>query len=170
MVPLEELFDQNDVARTHGVVPAETEVEYFNVGNNQAPMFIKISTNLPREERREYLALLRNYSKVFAWNYEDLKVYDTVVIQHTIPIKENEKPFRKKLRRIHHILLPLIEKEIKKRFEAKIIVALRHSRWLANVLPVRKKNGEIRICIDFRNLNRVSLKDNYPMPKMDHIL
>ena len=37
-------------------------------------------------------------------------------------------------------------------------------------MPVRKKNGEIRLCIDFRNLNRVSLKDNYPLPKMDHIL
>jgi hypothetical protein len=35
---------------------------------------------------------------------------------------------------------------------------------------VRKKNGEIRQCIDFRNLSRVSLNDNYPLPKMDHIL
>ena len=38
------------------------------------------------------------------------------------------------------------------------------------MVPVRKKNGEIRLCIDFRNLNRASLKDNYPLPKMDHIL
>ena len=37
-------------------------------------------------------------------------------------------------------------------------------------MPVRKKSGEIRLCIDFRNLNQVSLKDNYPLPKMDHIL
>ena len=35
---------------------------------------------------------------------------------------------------------------------------------------VRKKNGEIRLCVDFRNLNRASLKDNYPLPKMDHAL
>ena len=55
-------------------------------------------------------------------------------------------------------------------FEEKIIVALRHSKWLANVVPARKKNGEIKICIDFRNLNRVSLKDNYPLAKIDHIL
>ena len=33
-----------------------------------------------------------------------------------------------------------------------------------------KKNGEIRICIDFRNLNKVSPKDNFLVPKMDHIL
>eukprot|EP00253_Pinus_taeda_P002803 PITA_02803 len=35
---------------------------------------------------------------------------------------------------------------------------------------MRKKTSEIRLCIDFRNLNKVSLKDNYPLPKMDHIL
>ena len=52
-------------------------------------------------------------------------------------------------------LLTLVEKEIKKLFEEKIIVALRFSRWVANLVPVRKKNGEIRICIDFRNMNRV---------------
>ena len=74
------------------------------------------------------------------------------------------------MRRINPLLLPLIEKEIRKLFDAKIIVSLRHSKWLANVVPVRKKNGEIRICIDFRNLNKFSLKDNYPIPKMDYIL
>lgn len=37
-------------------------------------------------------------------------------------------------------------------------------------MPVRKKNGEIRLCVDFKNLNRTSLKDNYPLPKMVHVL
>ena len=49
-------------------------------------------------------------------------------------------------------------------------MALIFSHWVANQVPVRKKNGEIRICIDFIKLNRVSLKDHYPLPKMDHIL
>jgi hypothetical protein len=55
-------------------------------------------------------------------------------------------------------------------FKAKIIVSLRFSKWVANLVLVRKKSGEIRLCVDFRNLNKVSLKDNYPLPKMDHIL
>ena len=55
-------------------------------------------------------------------------------------------------------------------FNAKIIVTLRFSKWIENLVPVRKKNGEFRLCIDFRNLNKVSLKDNYPLPKMEHIL
>ena len=79
-------------------------------------------------------------------------------------------PFKQNLRRTNPKLLPLVEKDIKKLFEAKMIVALRFSRWVENLVLVRKKNGEIRTCIDFRNLNRVSLKHYYPLPKMDHIL
>ena len=63
-----------------------------------------------------------------------------------------------------------MEKKIKKLFEAKIIMALRFSKWVANLVLVRKKNGEIQICINFINLNIFSLKDNYPLPNMDHIL
>jgi hypothetical protein len=49
-------------------------------------------------------------------------------------------------------------------------VPLRYSEWVANLVLVRKKSGEIRLCVNFRNLNRSSKKDNYPLPKMDHIL
>jgi hypothetical protein len=63
-----------------------------------------------------------------------------------------------------------MEKEIKKLLNAQIIIPLRYSEWVANLVPVRKKNGEIRLCVDFRNLNKCSKKDNYPFPKMEHIL
>jgi hypothetical protein len=39
-----------------------------------------------------------------------------------------------------------------------------------NFFLVRKKSGEIRLRVDFINLNKCSLKDNYPLPKMDNIL
>ena len=68
---------------------------------------------------------MKDFSNVFAWSYDDLKEYDTDIIQHAIPIKEYEKPFRQKLRRINPLLLPLIEKEVRKLFNAKIIVSLR---------------------------------------------
>ena len=91
-------------------------------------------------------------------------------MEHKIPLKADAKPVVQKMRQINPMLLPIIEKEIKKLWEAKIIIPLRFSNSVANIVPVRKKNGEIRICVDFRNLNRCSLKDNYPLPKMDHIL
>jgi hypothetical protein len=53
--------------------------------------------------------------------------------------------------------------------DSKIIVPLRYLDWVANLVHVRKKSGQIFLCVDFRNLNMCSLKDNYPFPKMDHI-
>jgi hypothetical protein len=38
-----------------------------------------------------------------------------------------------------------------------------------NMVPVRKKYGEIHLCVYFRNLNRASKKDNYPVPPMEQI-
>lgn len=54
--------------------------------------------------------------------------------------------------------------------KARIIYPIHHSTWVANIVPVRKKNGKIRICVDFINLNQASLKDKNPLPVMDHIL
>jgi hypothetical protein len=68
------------------------------------------------------------------------------------------------------MLLHVMEKEVKKILDAKIIVPLRYSEWVANLVPVRTKNGEIGLCVNFQNLNRISKKDNYPFPKMGHIL
>ena len=51
-----------------------------------------------------------------------------------------------------------------------IIAPTRHSSWCSNLVVVRKKNGSIRICIDFRNLNTSCLKDNYPLPDMETLL
>ena len=64
----------------------------------------------------------------------------------------------------------MIKKEIQKLLNAKIIIPVRYSKWIENLVIVRKKNGEIRLCIDFRNLNKCSKKDNYPLPKMEHLL
>ena len=63
------------------------------------------------------------------------------------------------------MLLPIMEKEVKKLLDAQMIVPLRYSDWVANLFLVRKKSGEIRLCVDFRNLNRISKKDNYSPSK-----
>eukprot|EP00253_Pinus_taeda_P035841 PITA_35841 len=55
-------------------------------------------------------------------------------------------------------------------YEAGIIAPIRFSEWISNLVPTRNKTGEITFCVDLRNLKNVSLKDHYPLPKMDHIL
>lgn len=114
--------------------------------------------------------MFTEYTSVFSWGYHDSKVYDKSIIQHTIPIKEDQKPFKQKLRRANHVLLPLIETEVKKIFNAKVTVPLRFSKWISNLVPVRKNSGEIRLCVNFRSPNKVSLKENYPLPNIDYIL
>ena len=71
---------------------------------------------------------------------------------------------------MHPKLEPLIQSEVKKMLDAKIIFKVRHSECVSNLVPVRKNFGEIRLCVDFRNLNRASDKDIYPIPPMEQIL
>ena len=125
---------------------------------------IKLSNTLPAHIKQQYIELFKEFKDVFAWGYKDLKSYDTSIIQHKIPLKENQKPFKQKLIRINPVLFPLVEKEIKKMYDAGIIVPIRYSEWVSNLVSVRKNTGEIRLCIDFGNLNRASLKYNYPLP------
>uniref|UniRef100_A0A2N9I0X6 Uncharacterized protein n=1 Tax=Fagus sylvatica TaxID=28930 RepID=A0A2N9I0X6_FAGSY len=40
-------------------------------------------------------------------------------------------------------------------------------KWIANIVPVRKKNGQIRVCVDFRDLNRACPKDDFPLPNTE---
>jgi hypothetical protein len=53
---------------------------------------------------------------------------------------------------------------------ARIIAPTKHSSWCSNLVVVRKKNGGIRLCVDFRNLNVSCEKDNYPLPNMETLL
>jgi hypothetical protein len=167
---LERLFDGNDVAIKGRVSGDDADTAECNIGTPEEPKFVKLSTSLTKEQRIEYTELLREFADVFAWTYKDLKTYDTSVIEHKIPLKEEAKPLKQKLRQINPMLLPVMEKEVKKLLDARIIVPLRYSEWVPNLVPVRKKSGEIRLCVDFRNLNRSSKKDNYPLPNMEHIL
>jgi ribonuclease HI len=149
LVPLEILFDGNDVAVKGKVSIDDVDINECNLGTEKNLKYVKLSSSLSEEQREEYTKLLKEFADVFAWTYEDLRTYDTSIIEHIIPLKEDTKPFRKKLRQINPMLLPVMEKEVKKILDEKIIIPLRYSEWVANLVPVRKKNGEIRLCVDF---------------------
>ena len=63
-----------------------------------------------------------------------------------------------------------MKKESNKLIEESIIFRIKYSNWVANLVLVKKKSGEIKLCEDFRDLNRAYLKDHYPLPSMEHIL
>ena len=47
---------------------------------------------------------------------------------------------------------------------------VKYLEWLANVVPVLKKDGNVRVCVDFRNLNKASPKDDFPFPHIDMLV
>ncbi len=63
-----------------------------------------------------------------------------------------------------------MKQELKKLLDAKIIFPVRHTEWVANLVLVCKKNGDIRLCVDFQNLNWASKKENYLLQPMEQIL
>ena len=45
-----------------------------------------------------------------------------------------------------------------------------YPKWLANVIPVPKKDGNVRVCVDFRDLNKASPKDDFPLPHINMLV
>jgi hypothetical protein len=70
------------------------------------------------------------------------------------------KPFQQKLHKYHPYLEPLMCQELKKLLDDKIIFQVRHYEWVPNLFLVKKKSREICLCVDFRNLNEASEKEN----------
>ena len=94
LAPLEELFDFNDVAKKPKMESTEVDIEEYNIGSPEDPKNIKLSKTLPLHIKQRYINLFKEFKDVFAWGYQDLKSYDTSIIQHKIPLKENQNPFK----------------------------------------------------------------------------
>jgi hypothetical protein len=173
VVRLEKLYDLQDKFKK--VMNCKTNNSYIqfeivNLGSEFSPQNVNLGKNCSPEERKAYIKLFKEYKDIFAWTYEDLKTYDTNIIQHVIPMKSQTKPFQQKLRKMHPSLEPQVKAELNKLLVARIIFPVRHTQWISNLVPVRKNNGDIRLCVDFRNVNRASEKDNYHVPPMEQIL
>ncbi|PKI31396.1 hypothetical protein CRG98_048214 [Punica granatum] len=64
-------------------------------------------------------------------------------------------------------LLLRIKEEVVKQVDAGFLEVCNYSEWVASVVPVEKKNGKVRVCIDYKDLNKASPKDNFPLPHID---
>jgi hypothetical protein len=64
-----------------------------------------------------------------------------------------------------------IKEEINQLLEANFIRPCRYADWVSDLVPVEKKDsGKLRVCIDFRDLNRATPKDEYTMPIADMLI
>ena len=66
-----------------------------------------------------------------------------------------------------------IEEEIEKQCEELLmndIIEHSSSNWSSPCVPVRKPDGSLRLCIDYRKLNEVTKTEKFPMPNMEQCL
>ena len=57
--------------------------------------------------------------------------------------------------------------EVQRLLDANVIREVKYSEWLANLVLVPKKNGKMRMCIDFIDLNKACKKDSFPLPRIE---
>jgi hypothetical protein len=114
LVPLERLFNSNDVSREVSIKNQEEEVMEYNIETVENPKIVKrLSKAIAAKHKDMYVNLMKTFADVFAWSYEDLKTFDTDIIQHKIPLKVGSKPFRQNIRQFNPMLMSIIEKELK---------------------------------------------------------
>uniref|UniRef100_A0A8C6PSX4 Gypsy retrotransposon integrase-like protein 1 n=3 Tax=Nothobranchius TaxID=28779 RepID=A0A8C6PSX4_NOTFU len=106
---------------------------------------------------------LNTYSDVFS--HHDLDFGHTQQIRHHINLKD-ETPFKQKSRPIH----PHDYEAVRKHLEALLetgIIRESESPFASPIVVVRKKNGEVRLCIDYRKLNLQTIRDAYALPNLE---
>ncbi len=112
------------------------------------------------------LNILEEYRDVFATSVDDLKTPCTLG-EHIIDT-QNHKPIAIKPYRKSHYENQLIEEEVKSLLQANIIKPSK-SPWAAPVLLVPKPDNTKRMCVNFKKLNNITIKDAYPIPRIDEI-
>jgi hypothetical protein len=63
-----------------------------------------------------------------------------------------------------------VKKEIENMLEAGFIMPCRYTEWISSIVPIQKKDGRWQVCVDFRDLNRATPKDEYPMPVAEMLI
>ena len=78
------------------------------------------------------------------------------LVEHRFPIKAGFRPHKQPARKFDPNMYDRIKEEIGRLLKANFIRTCRYADWISNIVPVEKKGStKLRICIDFRDLNRV---------------
>ncbi|BFG30909.1 hypothetical protein CerSpe_171830 [Prunus speciosa] len=156
--------------------PAEMEDDYpevqdplleINVGSEAEPRPLFVSHLLDLVLAAEIICLLHEYKDRFAWDYHEMPGLPRSLVEHELKIKEGFKPFQQPPRRFSTEVQLKVKEEIERLLKAGFIRTARYVEWLANIVPVLKRTGALRVCTDYRNLNLATPKDEYPMPMSD---
>ena len=139
-----------------------------NLRSSENPCPVLISSSMNKKERDAYIELLKEFKDVFAWSYKEMQGLDPSVAVHHLNIRPESPPTPTHTQAATEKIRPGPHRANRSRgpevVGGRFIREEQHPDLLANVVPVTKKNGQIRICIDFRDLNIAYPKDEFPNP------
>lgn len=144
------------------------DIPEFPAGDNmsQAVDFNIAQDNLTKEEFAMAKEVIERNRDIFSWGETDIGHVTTV--KHRIEMTDNT-PFRQRHRRIPPSMFKEVRDHIQQLLTAGIIRKSK-SPFSSNVVLVRKKNGDLRMCVDYRQLNNKTKKDAYALPRIEEIL
>ena len=122
----------------------------------------------PTEQAEKAHGLLKEYHDIFFLEKQDMG--HTKAAEHKIVLKDPDTPpFKERFHRIPPPQLDEVRENLKLMLDAGVIRPS-NSPWCNAVVLVRKKDGSLRFCIDFRKLNSLTVKDSHPLPHICEML
>ncbi|KAK2354765.1 hypothetical protein QL285_092243 [Trifolium repens] len=149
---------------------AQDPLEEIDIGNGSLKRPTYISANITSNLKEKLVLLLKEFSDCFAWDYNEMPGLNREMVELRLPIKAGKKPVKQLPKRFAPEIMFKIKEEIERLLRSKFIRTARYVEWLANIVPVIKKNGTLRVCIDFRDLNNATPKDEYAMPVAEMLI
>ena len=131
---------------------------------------LNINANLTYEQEKKLIQLLRKHKEAFAWDYPDMKGIDPQLCTHHIYIEKDVRLVRQPQRKLNPHLKDVVKAELQKLLDVNFIYPISDSKWVSPLVVVPKKNGKWRICVDYRELNKETQKDHFPLPFIDQVL
>ena len=125
------------------------------------------SKHLGSEQRGEVAVVLPEFADVFS-AFDDDDLGKTGIVRHRIDTG-GAQPIRQRSRRMPIHQRAEAEAEVQKKLERGVIEQS-SSPWASPIVLVKKKDGSTRFCVDYRGLNDITIKDSYPLPRIDDSL
>ena len=167
-IPIARMVTVNAIPKVTHVLPAGNPHERSTLmeAERQELLLEKLDlTGLeawPKEQAEKAHSLLREYHDIFSLEKHDTG--HTKAAKHKIVLKDPDTPpFKERFCRIPLPQLDEVRAHLKMMLDAGVI-RLSNSPWCNAVVLVRKKDGSLRFCIDFRRLNSLTVKDSHPLP------